>query len=170
MYEFEVPILGPDGHEAYTTEQPYMASKFEDPEIRAEIMATADGRAAKSLAKQLKARGVSEIEGWYDARIPVMTTVVDMKFRANLDLADRLIGTGNQLIVEGNQWEDRFWGVSPIGSNNGENNLGKILMKLRHELAEELKENGHILPPSMYNLGGLTVNAALYPHLTKALA
>lgn len=168
MYEFEVPIVGPDGIEAHTTEQPYMASKFEDPEVRAAIMTTRDGRAAKSLAKELKAKGIPEIEGWHEAKIPVMTTVVDLKFRANHNLADRLIDTGDQMIVEGNPWEDRFWGVSPVGSNNGQNNLGKILMNLRRQLTEEVLEKGSINPPIMYNLGGLSVNAVLYPHLKEA--
>ncbi len=46
-----------------------------------------------------------------------------------------LVATGQEELVEGNDWEDRFWGVDPPGSNNGENNLGKILMRVRNELA-----------------------------------
>jgi N-glycosidase YbiA len=165
MYKFDHPILGPDGVEVYTTEQPYMASKFDDPEIRAAIMATQTGKAAKSLASHFEAKGIQRVEGWNEAKIPVMTTVVNMKFRANVDLAEQLIDTGEQRITEGNYWKDRFWGVSPVGSNNGLNNLGIILMNLRRQLSKEVREKGHILPPPMYNLGGLAVNAVLYPHL-----
>jgi ribA/ribD-fused uncharacterized protein len=169
MYMFTVPILGPDGIEAHSTEQPYMASKFEDPEIRAKIMATKNGKAAKSLANHFEeGLGIPRVEGWAEAKIPVMTTVVDMKFRANLDLAEQLIETGEQRITEGNYWGDRFWGVSPAGSNKGQNNLGRILMNLRRQLSEELHEKGYILPPPTHSLGGVAVNAVLYPHLHEA--
>jgi ribA/ribD-fused uncharacterized protein len=169
MYIFTEPILGPDGVESYTTEQPYMASKFDDPEIRAKIMATGNGKAAKSLATHFeKDLGLPRVEGWDEAKIPVMTTLVNMKFRANLDLAERLIETGEQPIVEGNYWRDRFWGVSPVGSNKGLNNLGKILMNLRRQLSAEQQEKGYILPPPMSNLGGVAVNAVLFPHLHLA--
>ncbi len=34
-------------------------------------------------------------------------------------------------LIEGNHWNDTFWGIC---NGNGENNLGKILMKIRHEI------------------------------------
>lgn len=36
-------------------------------------------------------------------------------------------------LIEGNTWGDTFWGVC---RGKGENNLGKILMRLRSELAQ----------------------------------
>ena len=45
----------------------------------------------------------------------------------------KLIGTGDALLEEGNWWGDKFWGVD-IKTREGENNLGKIIMKIRDEL------------------------------------
>jgi len=36
-------------------------------------------------------------------------------------------------LEEGNWWFDLFWGVD-IKTREGENNLGKIIMKVRNEL------------------------------------
>ena len=44
----------------------------------------------------------------------------------------KLKETGDQHIQEGNRWNDTFWGVSLV-SGEGENNLGKIIMKIRNE-------------------------------------
>lgn len=49
------------------------------------------------------------------------------------DLAQKLIATGNAYLEEGNQWGDKFWGTV---NGNGENMLGKILMKERDILRE----------------------------------
>jgi predicted NAD-dependent protein-ADP-ribosyltransferase YbiA (DUF1768 family) len=42
-----------------------------------------------------------------------------------------LKATGDEELVEGNWWNDTFWGVC---NGVGENNLGKLLMKIRAEL------------------------------------
>jgi ribA/ribD-fused uncharacterized protein len=47
-------------------------------------------------------------------------------------LAQKLVETGNAELVEGNNWGDTFWGQCPLG--NGENMLGKLLMKVRSEI------------------------------------
>jgi len=39
-----------------------------------------------------------------------------------------LLQTGDEELIEGNKWGDRFWGVC---KGKGKNNLGKILMKIR---------------------------------------
>ena len=44
----------------------------------------------------------------------------------------RLLGTGDRLLVEHTE-RDRYWGDG--GDGRGENHLGKLLMKLRKELA-----------------------------------
>ena len=43
-----------------------------------------------------------------------------------------LIKTGNTELIEGNFWGDTFWGIC---DGVGENNLGKILMRVRKELS-----------------------------------
>jgi len=42
------------------------------------------------------------------------------------------LDTGKSELIEGNTWGDTFWGVSGV---IGQNNLGKILMKIREELS-----------------------------------
>ena len=45
-------------------------------------------------------------------------------------LKELLIQTGQQALVEGNWWGDRFWGVC---KGTGENHLGQLLMKIRRD-------------------------------------
>ncbi len=45
----------------------------------------------------------------------------------------KLLATSDALLEEGNWWGDKFWGVD-IKTREGENNLGKIIMKVRGEL------------------------------------
>lgn len=52
------------------------------------------------------------------------------------ELSDILSGihqldTGNRHLEECNTWNDRYWGTV---NGKGENNLGKILMRIRDEL------------------------------------
>jgi predicted NAD-dependent protein-ADP-ribosyltransferase YbiA (DUF1768 family) len=62
-----------------------------------------------------------------------MYGLVYLKFANHPELLKQLLATGDEELVEGNGWGDRFWGkVDDIG----ENNLGKILMGVRRELGE----------------------------------
>ena len=67
-----------------------------------------------------------------------MEEVVRAKFTQNPDLAARLGATGTMPLVEGNSFGDTIWGVD-AKTGKGENNLGKILMKVR----AELRQNPH---------------------------
>ena len=57
-----------------------------------------------------------------------MYELIDDKFRRNVELKRKLIGTGNIELIEGNTWKDTFWGVY---KGKGRNELGKILMEIR---------------------------------------
>lgn len=48
----------------------------------------------------------------------------------------KLLATGDALLEEGNWWGDKFWGVD-IKTRQGENHLGKIIMKIRDQLKQE---------------------------------
>jgi predicted NAD-dependent protein-ADP-ribosyltransferase YbiA (DUF1768 family) len=37
-------------------------------------------------------------------------------------------------LIEGNNWGDKFWGQSPLGT--GRNELGKILMSVRDDITK----------------------------------
>ena len=57
------------------------------------------------------------------------------KFTQNEDLKQLLLATGDLGLEEGNTWHDTFWGVD-AKTREGENHLGRILMRVREELAE----------------------------------
>ena len=58
------------------------------------------------------------------------------KVYQNDDLADCLVDTGDQPLIEGNTWGDRFWGVC---GGTGMNHLGRLLMEVREELQADYK-------------------------------
>ena len=83
---------------------------------------------------QAKRRGkeITQREDWPFIKIAVMRDLLIQKFRDPI-LKQKLIDTGDQRIREGNNWNDKFWGVD-IKTREGENNLGKIIMRVRQEL------------------------------------
>lgn len=50
------------------------------------------------------------------------------------ELKEKLLLTGECALEEGNTWGDKVWGTV---DGEGENKLGKILMKIREELRHE---------------------------------
>ena len=81
---------------------------------------------AKRLGRRVELR-----EDWEEVKDNVMYEICKAKFQQNRHLADRLLRTGNQKLVEGNTWGDKIWGMC---NGIGENRLGKILMKIRDEI------------------------------------
>lgn len=81
---------------------------------------------AKRLGRRVKLR-----PDWEDVKDDIMLNVVCAKFDQHPDLAQKLLETGDEELVEGNTWEDRYWGVC---GGKGKNMLGKILMRVREEL------------------------------------
>jgi N-glycosidase YbiA len=110
-----------------STEHAFQAAKTLDLAERAIIAAEPSPGRAKRLG-----RGVSLRSDWEDIKIDVMRAVVRDKFSRHPYLAAKLLETGDQMLVEGNRWGDRFWGVTPKG---GKNWLGRILMEVRDELS-----------------------------------
>ena len=80
-------------------------------------------------AKQL-GRRVALRPDWDDVRLEVMRAIIAEKFRSGGPLADRLLATGSAVVIEGNTWDDRFWGVD-AHTGHGHNHLGHILMDQR---------------------------------------
>ena len=78
-------------------------------------------------------------DDWDLVRVDIMRSIVTAKFEQNPILMRKLIATCGAKLEEGNTWKDRFWGVCPPGSNNGENNLGKILMEIRDKECNSLQ-------------------------------
>lgn len=106
-----------------TAEHAFQAEKTDDRAWKYRIADCTTPQKAKSLGRRVPLR-----EGWDDLRISAMRRVVHAKFDQNPALAAGLVSTGELLLVEGNTWNDRFWGVS---RGRGRNELGKILMEVR---------------------------------------
>lgn len=82
---------------------------------------------------------------WKDVRLGVMESLLRQKFDPSRETADEplaqmLLDTGEQALVEGNVWHDNFWGNCTCSKcpEPGENHLGKLLMQIRSELAERV--------------------------------
>jgi ribA/ribD-fused uncharacterized protein len=76
---------------------------------------------------------VSLRKDWEQVKYDIMLDIVRAKFSQNPEIKEKLIATGNTPLEEGNTGGDRIWGTV---NGKGANNLGKILMKVREELAE----------------------------------
>ena len=72
---------------------------------------------------------------WEEVKVGIMEEIVRAKFTQHPELAARLLATGDKVLVEGNHWGDTCWGVD-TRTGQGENHLGKILMKVREELRQ----------------------------------
>ena len=89
-----------------------------------------------SEAKRLGQR-VALRPDWEAVKLGVMEDIVRAKFTQHESLAVKLINTGDRGLIEGNTWQDLFWGVD-ITTRKGENHLGRILMKIRDELNRDV--------------------------------
>ena len=73
-------------------------------------------------------------EDWDDVKVSIMEELLRLKIEQNPYVKKKLLQTEDYIIVEDSPKDD-FWGWGP--NRNGQNNLGKLWMKLR----EELKNN-----------------------------
>ena len=122
---YSCTVFDEDGIKYNNSEAYFQSHKTLDKEKRKEFFGL-----SPSVAKQ-KGRRIELRDDWEDVKLDIMEQAVRAKFTQNDDLKIRLMATGSKQLVEGNNWGDTFWG-KVIGV--GENNLGKILMKVRYDL------------------------------------
>ena len=72
---------------------------------------------------------------WEQIKVGIMEEIVRAKFTQHPELAGKLLATCDKVLVEGNHWGDTYWGMD-TRTGQGENHLGKILMKVRQELKD----------------------------------
>lgn len=70
---------------------------------------------------------------WEKVKDDLMFEIVLAKFTQHPDLKEKLLDTGDAILIEGNTWHDTYWGVDSK-TGKGQNHLGKILMRVRQEL------------------------------------
>ena len=109
-----------------SSEHAYQAFKSKSLSERKVISRLSSPQEAKRAGKKLRAR-----EDWEFVKLSVMESIVRIKFTTDPFLKTKLVNTGDRELIEGNWWGDTFWGVC---KGIGQNNLGKILMKIRKEL------------------------------------
>lgn len=126
LYDFEVYP---------SSEHAYQAAKSTDPEVRNRIRGCLTCYETKKIGRKIKLR-----PNWDAMRLEVMEKILRSKFSKFGHLWVPLLQTYPSILIEGNTWGDRFWGAEKeCGEWVGENNLGKLLMKLRDELVNQEK-------------------------------
>lgn len=116
------------------SEAAYQASKTTDLTVREKFLNLTPDE-AKKLGKQIEIRA-----DWDKVKAFVMQKVVHAKFSQHSDLAELLLRTGDEELVEGNYWHDNYFGDCRCQTCRfiwGENVLGEILMEEREALRRE---------------------------------
>lgn len=112
-----------------SVEHHYQAAKTTNLQDWLLIMSAETPGKAKRLGKPIERGGAITVrEDWDSVKLILMEQFTREKFATNATLRQKLIDTQGHLLVEGNTWGDRYWGVC---DGAGENNLGKIIMKVR---------------------------------------
>lgn len=121
-----------DRVEYQSTERAYQASKWK-PEDRS-FFAGCTNRQSVAFNRENQPNGYTQ-EEWDAIKLSVMQFLLEQKFDPllNPEPAQKLQQTGARYIEETNWWNDTFWGKNLAGE--GENNLGKLLMKMRSHYA-----------------------------------
>ena len=115
--------------EIYDSSEHYFQShKSYDPVENEQIRLVSTPKESKRLGRNCKLRF-----DWEDIKDFVMEDALKLKF-SNEPLKSKLIATYPYKLIEGNTWNDTYWGVcNGIGSNK----LGILLMKIRKELLKK---------------------------------
>jgi ribA/ribD-fused uncharacterized protein len=114
----------------FCIENHYQASKFLDNETKQKVLKMKPGEAKRFAHKE---ENQSKIRpDWSDVNLKLMSDFIRQKFY-NIRLRQMLLDTEDERLIEGNYWHDNFYGSCKCKKCgfNGENHLGKLLMKER---------------------------------------
>lgn len=125
LSNFHVSPCYYNGNCYMSTEHAFMAQKATNKEDHVYVASATTPQEARKRGKTILLR-----PDWDDIRIEVMYQVNLSKYQDPL-MRRRLQMTGNRYLEETNWWNDKFWGVC---NGVGENNLGKVLMRVRETL------------------------------------
>lgn len=115
-------------------EHAFQAHKTTNESLRERIRRMDKPREAKRAGRSVPLR-----HNWERIKYMLMWQLVRQKFLQNRDLAEKLVSTGDEQIVEKNHWHDNEWGdctCERCTTQPGRNCLGRILMTVRHELQD----------------------------------
>lgn len=119
-----------DGVRWPTSEHYYQAMKFTDASIREKIRRVQNPFVAAAVGND---RGCPIRPDWEAVRVATMLRAMTAKFAQHADIRAMLMATGNRRLVDHTAADD-FWGEGIDGK--GRNMVGRLLMKIRDELAE----------------------------------
>jgi ribA/ribD-fused uncharacterized protein len=111
-----------------TVEHAYVAAKTTDPAVRYQVLLCIGPTSVKRFGRTIKLR-----DDWNDIRLRVMADLVWLKFQEP-HLRELLVQTAGRELIEGNTWNDTFWGVC---RGVGTNHLGRIIMNVREHIIRE---------------------------------
>ena len=126
MYDCEIEFMG---HKFKSVENAYMfAKRPNDSEWLNKCLSLSPGDVKKA------SRLITVREDWESVKLSVMYELLKQKFTQEPFRTD-LLNTRGENIVEGNRWNDTFWGVDVKATPNvGENWLGRLIMDIRTKL------------------------------------
>lgn len=131
FYESEIEF---EGIVYPTNEHFFQAMKTLDVDERRAIANALTPGKAKRMGRRVTLR-----PDWEEVKEEVMFLGLCLKF-ADDQLADWLLETGDEELIEGTTWHDNEWGnctCSKCKNIPGKNKLGKLLMKVRGMIKEE---------------------------------
>lgn len=128
LSNFWPSVVNFDGQQYQSVEHAFQAAKTTNLKEREFIRSQPTPGKAKQAGRSVTLRS-----DWEKIKIDVMRNLLIEKFN-QYPLKQLLLSTGDEELVEGNNWGDVFWGVC---NGAGENHLGKLLMKIRNILKEK---------------------------------
>ena len=122
-----------NGEYFQTSEHAFQYLKFieTNKEIANKIKESFSPNDARNIAHENKEYRLSN---WSDVKYQNMEKVLRLKVEQNPIVKDVLLNTKDYIIAENCIDEDTDWGLD--SNNQGDNNLGKIWMKIRDDLKE----------------------------------
>lgn len=129
------PIVAEDGIRYPTVEHGFQAQKTLSLELREWIARLPQPGLAKRAGWNLPATSPLRSD-WNEVRLPVMRSLLKLKFAPFSDLAWQLVETYPADLIEANTWHDNYWGDCRCGRREncravGQNQLGKDLVAWR---------------------------------------
>lgn len=113
-----------EGLEYCSAEAAFQASKCQDEKDRRTYAGCSTDKAI------LKGKNQIPYLGWEKDQLRIMYSILRAKFEMNPSLMQKLVATGDCVLLNGNNKQETFWGID-LYSWIGENQLGRIIMDIR---------------------------------------